>query len=152
VLPLSPVDTGLPYAPLPLASNLDMLSKTLRVPLAATKNSKLVPQAKVAWALRAAGYDQYSPIKACTTPECARKIGQMVGADRVVMGGVTREMAVVWSTDLSVVDVKTGKVVTALRAGYKGDVQAMIQGETEAGTCIVRVLNNKRPCKSDPGF
>jgi hypothetical protein len=50
MLPLSPVDTGLPYAPLPLASDLDMMSKMLRMPLAATKNSRLVSHAKVALA------------------------------------------------------------------------------------------------------
>lgn len=152
VLPLSPVDIGVPYATLPSKSELDTMSQKLREPFVKTESATLVPQAKVQRALTGAGYDQYSTLRACVTPECAQKIGKLVGADRVVMGGVTREMAVVWSTDVSVIDVKTGRLVTELRAGYKGDEQAMVRGETIAATCIVRVLDKKAPCKDDPGY
>ncbi len=152
VLPLSPVDIGVPYATLPSKTELDTMSQKLREPFVTTQSATLVPQAKVARALAAAGFDQYSTMRACVTPECAQRIGKLVGADRVVMGGVTREMAVVWSTDVSVIDVKTGKLVTELRAGYKGDEQAMVRGETIAATCIVRVLDKKSPCKDDPGY
>jgi len=152
VLPLSPVDTGLPYAVLPVANQLDVMTARLRKPFANAPKTTLVPQATVEHALRSAGFDQDSVLRACATPECGQRIGKLVGASRVVMGGVTREMGVVWSTDASVVDVKTGRVVSELRAGYKGDVNSMVVGETTLGGCLLRVMDHQAPCKNDPGY
>jgi len=152
VLPLSPVDTGMPYAVLPVANQLDEMTARLRQPFTKSPNMTVVPQAAVERALRSAGFDQNSALRACATPECGQRIGKLVGATRVVMGGVTREMGVVWSTDASIVDVRTGRVVGELRAGYKGDVTSMVVGETMLGGCLLRVMDHRAPCKEDPGY
>jgi len=152
VLPLSPVDTGMPYAVLPVANQLDEMTARLRQPFTKTPNTTVVPLAAVERALRSAGFYQASALRACATPECGQRIGKLVGATRVVMGGVTREMGVVWSTDASIVDVRTGRVVGELRAGYKGDVKSMVVGETTLGGCLLRVMDHRAPCKDDPGY
>lgn len=147
LLPLAAHDTGVPYSVLPSASELNAMTSELRAGIVAG-GVAVVPQERVAQALRTAGYKQTIPARACAKVDCARRIGRSVGADRVVFGSVTRAMALIWSTDYYIVDVRTGKV-TPFTAGYKGDVQSMTLADRYAGSCIARALRGQRPCASD---
>jgi hypothetical protein len=111
----------------------------------------LVVQKRVAQAVSAADFDQATPIHSCIVVECARKIGRAVHADTVIVGAVTRAMAVVWGTNFLIVDVRSGKVMN-MSVGYKGDVQSMELGERDAGNCIARVIRGQKHCPVDPGW
>ena len=123
----------------------------LRAGLAGARVS-LVAQRQVAGAASAAGFDQTVPARSCTVAECAQSIGRSVRADEVVVGAVTRQMAVIWGTSFSIVDVRTGRVLGTESFGYTGDVQAMERGERTAGGCIGRVIERQKPCPPDPGW
>ena len=151
VLPLAANDTGIPYSVLPSPSELGLMTGQLRAGLEADRVS-LVVQRQVARAASAAGFDQTVPARSCTVAECARSIGRSVHADKVVVGAVTRQMAVIWGTSFSIVDVRTGRVIGTENFGYKGDVQAMEFGERTAGGCIGRVILGQKPCPPDRGW
>lgn len=150
VLPLAAADTGLPYGLLPSPGDLQAMTRQLRAGLAADGMSVMDAQT-VARAVRVTGFSQAVPNRACAAAECARKIGRQLHADSVVFGSVTRQMAVVWGSRLSMIDVRTGKLVE-MNVGYKGDVQAMELGLHYAGECVGRVLSGRRPCPPDPGW
>jgi Protein of unknown function (DUF2380) len=151
VVPLAAADSGMPYGLLPSRSELNVMTTQLRAGLGNGGISLVAPE-RVTRALAAANFDQTSPGRSCASAECARRIGRAVRADTVVVGAVTRAMAVVWSTDFLIVDVGTGKVIGEPRVGYKGDVQAMEFGERDAGGCIARVIRGEKPCPPDPGW
>lgn len=150
VLPLAAADTGIPYGLLPKPDELNAMTAQLRAGLAAG-GVALVVEKRLASAVSAAGFDQTVPDRSCVEAECAQKIGREVHAYKVVVGSVTREMAVIWGTDLSVVDVRTGKI-TKINVGYKGDVLAMERGERYVGNCIARIIKQQKPCPPDPGW
>jgi Protein of unknown function (DUF2380) len=133
LLPLTAADPGIPYELLPSQNELQTMTQQLRIGLA-DNGIILSPQNGVA----ASCYDE----------ECAQRIGRKVGADRVVFGSVARLMAVWWSTELAVVDVKTGKVLGEMRVDYKGDVLSMEHGERNVGACIARALRKEAPCRN----
>jgi hypothetical protein len=151
VVPLAAADSGLPYGLLPSRSELNVMTRQLAAGLG-TGGFSLVAPERVTRALAAENVDQSVPSRSCAEVECARRIGRAVHADTVVAGAVTRAMAVVWSTDFLIVDVRTGKVLGEPRVGYKGDVQAMEFGERDAGGCIARVIRGEKPCPPDPGW
>ncbi|MGP6157000.1 MAG: hypothetical protein ACLPYS_05725 [Vulcanimicrobiaceae bacterium] len=151
VLPLAAADSGIPYGLLPSPSELNVMTAQLRAGLGADAVS-LVVQKRLAPAVAAAGFDQTSPIRSCVVAECARTIGRVVHADEVVVGAVTREMAVIWGTSFSIVDVRSGKVIGEMNVGYKGDVQAMELGERDAGGCLARMIKGQKPCPPDRGW
>ncbi|MDB5042670.1 MAG: hypothetical protein JWN27_3396 [Candidatus Eremiobacteraeota bacterium] len=151
VVPLAAADSGMPYGLLPSRSELNVMTTQLRAGLGNGGISLIAPE-RVTRALASANFDQTSPSRSCASAECARRIGRAVRADTVVVGAVTRAMAVVWSTDFLIVDVGTGKVLGEPRVGYKGDVQAMEFGERDAGGCIARVIRGEKPCPPDPGW
>jgi len=151
VLPLAAADSGMPYGLLPSRSELSIMTSQLRAGLSAG-HVVLVGQKRLPAALSSAGFDQTSPERSCVVAECARRFGRAVGADEVLVGAVTRGMAVIWGTSFSLVDVRSGKVVSAMSVGYKGDVQAMELGERDAGTCLARVIGHRPPCPPDPGW
>jgi len=151
VLPLAANDTGIPYSVLPSASELSIMTGQLRAGLEGASVS-LVVQRQVALAASTAGFDQTVPARSCAGVECAQSIGRAVHADEVVVGAVTRQMAVIWGTSLSIVDVRTGRIIVAENFGYKGDVQAMEHGERTAGGCLGRVIRGQKPCPPDAGW
>ncbi|MBC5808308.1 MAG: hypothetical protein ACR2KS_07965 [Candidatus Eremiobacter antarcticus] len=140
ILPLSPVDTGLPYAPLPTAAQLSALTRLLAAGVGTSAGVHVQNSANAARELRARGFDQSTTQRSCAEPKCAADVGRAVGADLVVYGGVTRLMAVIWSTEVSVVDVHSNAVLGPLDAGYKGDYSAMEVGEHRLGEAVRRLI------------
>jgi hypothetical protein len=65
---------------------------------------------------------------------------------------VTREMAVVWGTRFSVLDVRSGRVIADMNAGFKGDVESMELGDRDAAACLARVIQSRPPCPHDHGW
>jgi len=151
VVPLAANDTGVPYAVLPTRSELFAMTAQVNRGLSDVGVMRVAPQ-RVARVVAALGFDQAVPERSCVVMECARKIGRQVHADDVIVGSVTRAMAVVWGTEFSIVDVHSGKVVAAFGAGFKGDVQAMEQGDRDAGACIARIVTGKPRCPPDKGW
>jgi Protein of unknown function (DUF2380) len=151
LLPLAPASTGQPYSPLPTPANLQDMTGQLRAGLV-EGGVRVMPLPRVARAVNSQGFEQNTLERSCADVRCAQAIGRAVGADAVAYGRVTRLMALIWSTDVTVVDVRTGKQLSALQGGYKGGPTEMGVGETEIGSCLARVLTGKRPCKLDPGF
>ena len=151
VLPLGAAQSDVPYTVSPTPSELRAMTAQLRAGRR-TGGNTLLPLANVAAAVAAAGFVQANPDRACVVAECARAIGRSLHADRVVFGAVHRQMAVVWSTDVAAVDVKTGRVLGALSLGYKGDVLSMVAGERRAGSCLMRLVEKQHPCPPDHGW
>src|SRR6202042_3262397 len=65
---------------------------------------------------------------ACDDAACARRAGAAIGARSVVFGTVTRYMALIWSAQAQMVDVRTGHVDGPYDVGYKGDYDALDHG------------------------
>jgi hypothetical protein len=142
VLPLSAHVTGMPYAPTASPAELDELTATLDHDLRA-RHVALADPAAVTRAVRQAGYDQHDPNRACTEAACARKIGALLGARRVVVGSATRAMAMIWATDAQIVDVASGRGQPVLQAGYKGDFTSMRFGLNELAGGLAARLNDR---------
>ncbi|MDQ6825510.1 MAG: DUF3280 domain-containing protein [Candidatus Eremiobacteraeota bacterium] len=140
VLPLAPVSTDMPYAPLPSPRQLASLTHELRLAIATPPHIVLIDQARTTRELRSRSYQQDSSSQSCADNVCARQIGLALGATTVVYGGVTRLMAVIWSTDVLVVDVRSGVVLGEVTAGYKGDYNSMLMGEHFIGARVVKLI------------
>jgi Protein of unknown function (DUF2380) len=151
LLPLAPASSGLPSAPLPSSVELRDLTGQLRAGFA-TGGVRVIALPRVARTVASQGFAQDSLERSCAEVRCAQAVGRSVGADAVAYGRVTRLMALIWSTDVTVVDVRTGKQLAALRGGYKGGPTEMGVGETMIGSCLARVLTGKPACKPDRGF
>ena len=141
----------MPYGLLPIPFRAGIMTSQLRAGLA-SGGVALVGTSRLPGVVTCAGFDQTTPIRSCVVADCAQRIGRAVGADAVVVGAVTRGMAVIWGTSFSIVDVRSGKVTAEMNVGYKGDVQAMELGERDAGACIARVIEHRTPCRPDPGW
>jgi hypothetical protein len=152
LLGLAPGDTGIPYSPLPRATEMSAMRSRLRTSLAASLGFSLIASDATARELRKAAFDQDTVVRSCVAAECARKIGVALRADYVVFGTVTRVMAVIWQTDIGVVDVRRGTTIGEVNAGYKGDVLAMIEGEGIAGGCVARIIIGRPRCAPATGW
>lgn len=148
ILPVAAASTGLPYGIVASGSELQIMTRQLRAG-ATSAGIRLVAQTRVASAVAAAGFDQNSPARACVSARCAKRIGRSLHADFVVFGSAMRPMAVVWSSEFSILDMRSGKVYEKLNLGCKGDVQAMELGERYAGGCIARVILKQKHCPPD---
>ena len=149
VLPLAPAAPDMAYQVLPSRGELAAMTAQLR---AGVGSARVTDAARVSAAVRAAGFDQGDYTRACIVADCARRIGRALHARRVVFGTVTRLMAVVWSTDVALLDVSSGRTIAELQLGYKGDVLAMESGEQHAGACLMRRVDGRPPCPPDPGW
>ncbi|MGH7729109.1 MAG: hypothetical protein ACREM2_10015 [Vulcanimicrobiaceae bacterium] len=109
VLRLWPQDTGLAYGLTPTPSQLTALT------------DRLVHD------LRAQGLAVRTSPVPCDDVACARRVGRAAGAETVIFGATIREMAMIWATSATVVDVATGQT-TVWQGGYKGDYQTMLVG------------------------
>jgi hypothetical protein len=134
VLPLTAADPGIPYEVLPTQNELRAMTSGVRVGLEKS-GVTLVP---LGGAATTKCYDEL----------CAQKVGRARRARYVVFGSLARLMAVWWSTDLTVVDVSTGKPLGDLRVDYKGDVLSMEHGANYIGSCVARSLKKETPCRN----
>ncbi|MDQ6825075.1 MAG: DUF3280 domain-containing protein [Candidatus Eremiobacteraeota bacterium] len=143
VLPLAPADTYLPYAPIPSSSELGTLTRQLTAGVAELPIISLSRASVVNRALARRGYQQDSLARSCIESSCARQIGAADQARVVVFGTVTRLMAVIWSTEIHVVDVASGNELGQISGGYKGDYNSMVRGEHEVGAAAARLIARK---------
>jgi Protein of unknown function (DUF2380) len=132
VLPLTAADPGIPYEVLPTQTELQTMTSGVRAGL--EKGGVTLVTLGDAAATK------------CYDEVCAQKVGRQRHARYVVFGSVARLMAVWWSTELSLVDVSTGKLLGDLRVDYKGDVLSMEHGASDIGACIARSLKKQEPC------
>lgn len=110
VLPFAAGDTGMPYAIVPTAGERSGLA------------DRLVAD------LRSSGRSAVLGVVSCGDTACARRAGAALGARKVVFGTVTRYMALIWSAQAQMVDVRTGHVDGPYDVGYKGDYDALDHG------------------------
>jgi len=141
VLPLVVGDTGLPDAIRPSVAERTALADQLAREAERARPVRAVADGRVARALAAAGFDQDAPYRACNAAACARRIGRALGVRAVVFGSVTRYMALIWGMDVSVVDVRTGRVTGPFSLGYKGDYAALYAGEDDLSVALARTLS-----------
>lgn len=151
LLPLAPASTGQPYSPLPTPEDLRDLTGQLRTGFV-QGGVRVVALPRVSKAVTSQGFAQDTLERSCAEVRCAQAVGRAVGANTVVYGRVTRLMALIWSTEVTVIDVRTGKPLAELQGGYKGGPTEMGVGETEIGSCLARALTGKPHCKYDRGF
>ncbi len=121
VLALGAADPGMPYAPLPSHTELGGLTDRL------------------AHDLRATGVRVVRSAQSCDDRGCALRLARERGARAVVFGETLRAMAMIWSTQATVVDVPSGRSTT-FDAGYKGDYLTMCVGIDELAGAVARAL------------
>jgi hypothetical protein len=121
VLALGAADPGLPYAPLPSRAELGGLTDRL------------------AHDLRGTGVRVVRAAQSCDDNACALRLARERGARAVVFGATLRAMAMIWSTQATVVDVASGRSTT-FDAGYKGDYLTMCVGIDELAGAVTRAL------------
>ncbi len=138
-LPLVAGDTGMPYQVFPTPSERAELGRSIVAQVQANNGGTPVPDARVASVLAHAGIDQNTAYHACEDAVCARKVGRALHADTVIFGSVTRALAMIWGSQVSLVDVATGRVQGPYELGYKGD---FITLETGVGT-LAQVVSNR---------
>lgn len=127
MLPLVAGDTGVPYQVFATKAERTEYANAISAGIQA-RGGKPIAKSSVEIALAKAGFDQESPYRACETATCAREIGRAVGADSVVFGSVTRALSMIWGSEVSIVDVATGRVRGPYDLGYKGDFLTLETG------------------------
>ena len=110
VLNFAPGDPGFDYAIKPSPPELFALGERL------------------AHDLRADGSPARHIDATCADAACARRVGRAHHLARVVFSSATREMAMIWTAQASVVDVASGRVSGPFDVGYKGDYDAIRVG------------------------
>jgi thiol-disulfide isomerase/thioredoxin len=110
VLSFAAGDTGMPDAVAPTAAERGGLADHL------------------AAGLRADGLRVVRGVSACSDAACAQRAGAALGARVVVYGTVTRAMALIWSAQAQLLDVRSGRVGGTFDIGYKGDYDALDHG------------------------
>jgi hypothetical protein len=145
VLPLAPADT---YLPLPSPSELRALTRQLLTGMADFRAIALSRSSEVDQALARLGYQQASLVRSCVDSYCAHKIGAVAHTRVVVFGAVTRLMAVIWSTEIHIIDVHSGRELGQISGGYKGDYNSMERGERAIGAAAARLITSKARANS----
>ena len=138
MLPLVAGDTGVPYQVFASKAERTTYGDAIANGIRMRDGGTRIATNRVANALAAAGIDQESPYRACDDAACARKIGLAVHADTVVYGSVTRALSMIWGSEISIVDVATGRVNGPYDLGYKGDFLTL---ETGVGDLAQAVSN-----------
>lgn len=128
LLPLVAGDTGMPYQVHATEAERTELGTKFERGVMAMKGGVAVAPSRVERAIEAAGYDQNSAYKQCDDAACARKIGRSLHVDTVMFGSVTRALAMIWGSEVSLVDVASGNVTGPYDLGYKGDFITLSTG------------------------
>jgi len=141
LLPLVAGDLGLPYAVLPTAEERGALGRKLAFEVVHARGGAEVSPPRVAAVLVRAGIDQNSTYRQCASAECARRVGRALHVDTVMYGSVMRYMAMIWGTEVNLVDVASGKIEGPYTLGYKGDYVALSSGvDTLAQALSTRMI------------
>lgn len=61
----------------------------------------------------------------CNTNECAVQVGQMLGAEQMISGSVGK-VGKVFTIDLKLIDVSTGKILQTQSKNYRGDSEGLL--------------------------
>ena len=136
MLPLVAGDTGVPYQVFASRAERTTYGDAIASGIRARDGGTRIATNHVAKALAAAGIDQESPYRACDDAACARKIGRAVHADTVLYGSVTRALSMIWGSEISIVDVATGRVNGPYDLGYKGDFLALETGVDDLAQAV----------------
>ena len=140
ILPLVAGDTGQPYAIFPTPAERSALGGQLEHQVVDMNGGTAIASANVEHAVLKAGFDQNSAYRQCDDAVCARRIGRELHVDTVLYGSVTRYMAMIWGTEVSLVDVATGKVHGPYSLGYKGDYTSLTAGVAELAQSVSHTL------------
>jgi hypothetical protein len=125
------------YAVAPTASEIAGLTAQIRSGLASpSMRLVLLPQSRV-------------PGGPCADLDCARRIGQTVGARTVVFGTAIRLIGIQWTVQISAVQVSSGRLIDTLSYGVLGDFDSLRNGVRQAGVCLGRSISAETHCKTD---
>ena len=136
MLPLVAGDTGVPYQIFATKAERTTYGDAIARGIRARDGGTRISKNRVTKALAAAGIDQESPYRACDDADCARKIGRAVHADTVIYGSVTRALSMIWGSEVSIVDVATGRVNGPYDLGYKGDFLTLETGVDDLAQAV----------------
>ncbi|MDD5674053.1 MAG: CsgG/HfaB family protein [Chitinivibrionales bacterium] len=89
------------------AGDLGGLSNRLRMELVNTGKFSVIERSKMEEILKEQGFQQTG----CTNTECAVQIGQLIGVRKIVVGSIDK-VAELYSVNIRMVDVATGKIET----------------------------------------
>ncbi len=136
MLPLVAGDTGVPYQIFASKNERGEYGASIAAGIRKSYAGVQISDARVARALTKAGIDQESPYRACNDADCARRIGRSLHADTVVFGSVTRALSMIWGSEVSIVEVASGRVQGPYDLGYKGDFLTLKTGVGELSAAV----------------
>ena len=87
------------------ADNLSGLTNRLRTELFKTGSFKVIERSQMEMILTEQGFNQ----SGCISSECAVEVGQLIGAEKIVVGDIDR-IDSMYVTDIRLVDVRTGAI------------------------------------------
>ena len=124
VLNFAAGDTGMPYSVLPTSLELSALGGQL------------------AHDLRLAGASAKHLNVTCNDADCARRAGRANHLQRVIFSSATRHMAMIWTAQATVVDVRSGRMSGPYDIGYKGDYTAISAGLDSLATAMLPAVGD----------
>ena len=70
--------------------------------------------------------EQDFQLSGCTSAECSVEIGQLLGVTTILTGGIGR-VGAIYTIDLRMVDVRTGRVTHSVSRNYRGTVEGLLE-------------------------
>ncbi|HMW33154.1 MAG TPA: PEGA domain-containing protein [bacterium] len=98
------------------------LTNRFRGILVQTEAFNVVEQEKMNEILKA---QDFSMSDACNTAECAVQVGQLLGVERMIAGDIGK-IGDVFTIDLRLIDVSTGKIVKTVTRDYEGKISGLL--------------------------
>jgi TolB-like protein len=100
----------------------DIISDRLRVVLVQTGKATVLEREEMLVILKEQGMQQSG---ACSDAACLVQIGQLLGVQSIVSGSIGK-LGSMYLLNLRVIDVQTGKIVTAVSRDVNGDIESLV--------------------------
>lgn len=85
----------------------------------------------------------------CTSDECAVEVGQLLGVTRMVAGSIGK-LGSMYTMDLRVVDVGTGKIVQSIIRDYRGEIEGLLAEMSQIANDLVDHGSQLAPAGTPP--
>ena len=85
----------------------------------------------------------------CTSDECAVEIGQLLGVTRMVAGSIGK-LGSIYTMDLRVVDVGTGKIIQSIIRDYRGEIEGLLAEMSQIADDLVNYGSQQQPTGTPP--
>lgn len=103
-------------------NEVSTLTNRFRNMLVQTKTFDVVEREKMNDILKT---QDFNISDACNTSECAVQVGQLLGVEAMIAGDIGK-IGNLYTIDLRIIDVATGKIIRSETADHKGDIEGLL--------------------------